>query len=128
MGKLETLLRGAKIFGMAASTSYLLFFAVSGVAVLFNIHPEHHALNVTNTVLGAVSFLMGMLAWFPRKYIYLVDEEEFRTQKRRPFAFYAAMSWTDGKVLMIRTYALAAVGVSVLIYGVLVILTLNAYS
>jgi hypothetical protein len=124
----ETIVRGVRIFGIGASAGYLLFFVTTGFLALFNIHPEFRTLNTIDTVIGAAGFLMGLLAWFPRKQMFLVDRKDFRQAVRGPLVLHRAISWRDGKILVIKTHALVAVALSLVIFGVLVIMTLAAYS
>ena len=124
MQEFEALVRGVRLFGVMASIAYFVFFIVAGAVAILNIHPEHRGINTANAVIGAIGFALGLCAWFPRKQMYLVDRKEFR---RRPPTLYGVTAWIDGKVLVVKTYAVAAVALSMAIFAVLVIMTLIAY-
>jgi len=105
-----------------------VLLTASGVIVAYNIHPEHHTANLIVLALGTAGFLAVLPAWFPRKYMYVADRKNFAAQRPPWYALYAVAKLTDGKVLVVRSYALAGAGLSMLAYAGLVLATVVTYS
>lgn len=83
----------------------------------FKERPQNRALETAVLIVSIVGLIISLHACFPDRMIYLIDENECESflqeaAKKLPLMQTAVMPWTDGKALVVRTYAFGTLLVS----------------
>lgn len=113
MRQFELTLRVMRLFGGFISLAYLAI----GVQIVYSVYPKLSSLSIVGIVLWMTGFLLGLFASFPRKQLQLVDHSDcLDAAAHGMLVFFCYIRWNEGKFLVIKTRAVLALVLSIIIF------------